>query len=231
MCRKRPFTMPFLCHLAMAFAVVSTPAMAIEEPAFRLAGRSGGVEFREYPALLVAETRVKADFAEAGNVAFRLLANYIFGNNRGKAKIDMTAPVSQAPAEKIDMTAPVTQRAPDQAGEFVVAFTMPAKFTRATIPEPVDERVVIREIPARSMAVRAYSGTWSQTRFEEQVKLLLDEVAKSGRQARGPVEFARYDPPMMPWFLRRNEVMVEVTEVSPPRVEASPGNGAAHAAR
>ncbi len=212
-------------------AIVSAPAIAIEEPAYRVVGRSGDVEFRAYPVLLVAQTSVKADFVEAGNVAFRPLFNYIAGNNRGKTKIDMTAPVSQSPAEKIAMTAPVTQRAQDEAGNFVVAFTMPAHFTRATIPEPLDERVVIREIAARTMAVRAYSGTWSQARYTEHVKLLLDEIAKSGRQARGAVEFARYDPPIMPWFLRRNEVMVEVDAAPSAREESSPINAAVPVAK
>jgi hypothetical protein len=60
------------------------------------------------------------------------------------------------------------------------------------------------------MAVRAYSGIWSLARYAENEKLLLDEIAKSGWRPRGAIEFARYDPPIMPWFLRRNEVMVEV---------------------
>ena len=221
--RRQIFSMFGLCGVAMA----SAPTLAIEEPAFRVIGRSGDVEFRAYPATLVAETRVQSDFAEAGNVAFRPLFNYIAGNNRGKTKIDMTAPVSQSAAEKIAMTAPVTQRAQDQAGGFVVAFTMPAQFTRATIPEPLDERVTIREIAARTMAVRAYSGVWSLARYAEHEKMLLDELLKSGRRIRGAVEFARYDPPIMPWFLRRNEVMVEVETATTSDAEPAPINPSA----
>ena len=214
------FNMLCLIHLAAATA----PAMAIEEPAFRVIEKSGDVEFRAYPAMLVAETRVTADFVEAGNAAFRPLFNYIAGHNRGKTKIDMTAPVSQTPAEKIAMTAPVTQRAQDQAGGYVVAFTMPAHFTRASIPEPLDERVVIRDIAARTMAVLTYSGTWRQARYAEHEKLLLDEIMKSGRRTRGAIEFARYDPPIMPWFLRRNEVMVEVDAATSSEAEIATGN-------
>jgi hypothetical protein len=196
--------------------------MAIEEPPFRVIDKSGDVEFRAYAAMLVAETRVQAEFADAGNVAFRPLFNYIGGNNRSKTKIDMTAPVSQSPAEKIAMTVPVSLRAQDQAGNFVVAFTMPAHFNRETIPEPLDKRVTIREIAARTMAVRAYSGIWSLARYAENEKLLLDEIAKSGWRPCGAIEFARYDPPIMPWFLRRNEVMVEVDMATTSNTEPAP---------
>jgi len=195
--------------------LLATPAMAIEEPAFRVVGKSGRIELREYPAYLVAQTRVTADFADAGNVAFRALFKYISGHNRRQEKIEMTAPVSQSAdsgeGEKIDMTAPVTQApAADSPGSYVIGFVMPARYTRESIPQPADERVSIREVPARTMAVLGYTGTWGQERFAEHEKTLLEDVAKAGWRVRGVVEFARYDPPFMPWFLRRNEVMVEV---------------------
>ena len=194
---------------------IMAPAMAIEEPAFKVIDKVGRVEIREYSPYLVAETRVKADFAEAGNLAFRPLFNYISGNNRRQEKIEMTAPVSQSAdrgaGEKIEMTAPVTQAAaPDNTGRYVIGFVMPAQYTRESIPQPADERVAIRQIPARIMAVLGYSGTWGQERYAEHEKTLREEIAKAGWQPRGEIEFARYDPPFMPWFLRRNEVMVEV---------------------
>ena len=59
---------------------------------------------------IVASDGTYLKFDEAGNKAFRILADYIFGNNNAKLKIDMTAPVAQQPAsEKIAMTAPVSQ--------------------------------------------------------------------------------------------------------------------------
>ena len=201
-------------------ASMAMPAMAIEEPAFKVIEKSGRVEIREYPSYLVAETRVKADFADAGNLAFRPLFNYISGNNRRQEKIEMTAPVSQAAepgaGEKIEMTAPVTQAAaPDNTGRYVIGFVMPARYTLESIPQPADERVTIRQIPARAMAVLGYSGTWGQERYAEHEKALRDEISGMGWQVRGAIEFARYDPPFMPWFLRRNEVMVEVEPRKP----------------
>ena len=198
-----------------AFVLTATPAMAVDEPAFKVIGQSGRVELREYPAYLVAETRVRADFSEAGNLAFGPLFKYISGNNHGQGKIEMTAPVGQIAAsgagEKIDMTAPVTQVLPaDGTGDYLITFVMPARFTRESIPQPNDVRVKIREIAPRKVAALRFGGTWSESRYNEHVASLKAEIANAGWRVLGPVEFARYDPPFMPWFLRRNEVMVEV---------------------
>ena len=186
--------------------------MANEEPQYRVTNNSERFELREYAPYLVAETRVAAPFDQAGNEAFSILAGYIFGNNRGQQKIEMTAPVSQVPAsEKIEMTAPVSQT-PDSSKEeaYVFSFVMPSRYTRATLPVPLDARVNIREMPARTMAVIAYSGTWSRSRYEEQEQALLTAVRDAGLKTVGQPVFARYNPPFMPWFLRRNEVMIEV---------------------
>jgi hypothetical protein len=194
---------------------ITAPAMAIDEPAFKLIDKAGRVDIREYSPYLVAETSVKADFGEAGNLAFRPLFNYLSGNNRRQEENEMTAPVSQSAergtGEKIEMTAPMTQAAaPGNTGRYVIGFVMPAKYTRENIPQPSDEHITLRQIPARVMAVLGYSGAWSQERYAEHEKALREEIAKAGWQLRGEIEFARYDPPFMPWFLRRNEVMVEV---------------------
>jgi hypothetical protein len=114
---------------------------------------------------------VNATADEAGNQGFRILAGYIFGQNKGARKIEMTAPVVQEPA-KIAMTAPVAQSA--GPGGYVVQFSMPREWTLDTLPEPLDSRVTLRAIPARTFAVVSYSGTWSQDRYEEHLKKLKE---------------------------------------------------------
>ncbi len=196
----------------IAMMVTGLPAMAIEEPQYRVRETIGPIEVREYAPYLVAETRVAAPFEQAGNEAFSILAGYIFGNNRSQQKMEMTAPVSQRPAgEKIEMTAPVAQSKAQGADEaYVFSFTMPARFTRATLPEPSDKRVLIREMPARVMAALSFSGTWSQARYAEHESQLLDAVRAAGLKPAGEPVFARYNSPFTLWFLRRNEVMVEI---------------------
>ncbi len=201
----------------IAMIVAGTPAMAIEEPAFHVTRKTERFEIREYAAHLVAETRITAPFEQAGNEAFSILAGYIFGNNRSQQKIEMTAPVNQKQStqsgEKIEMTAPVAQAPADGIAEaYDMSFVMPARYTRATLPEPLDTRITIREVPARTMAVLVFSGTWSKARYMEHETALLNAVREAGLQSTGKPVFARYNPPMMPWFLRRNEVMIEVRQ-------------------
>lgn len=198
--------------VCIALFAMGASAMANEEPQYRVTYSDERFELREYAPYLVAETRVAAPFDQAGNEAFSILAGYIFGNNRGQQKIEMTAPVSQVPAsEKIEMTAPVSQM-PDSSAEeaYVFSFVMPSRYTRATLPVPLDAGVNVREMPARTMAVIAYSGTWSRSRYEAQEQTLLTAVRTAGLKTVGKPVFARYNPPFMPWFLRRNEVMIEV---------------------
>lgn len=201
------------------------PAMATEEPRYDVVDHLGAVEIRRYPAILWAETTVEGEFDRAGNAGFRRLASYIFGGNRmpdgteASAKIAMTAPVAMRPArgERIAMTAPVAMRpAADTAAPqgappaWVIAFAMPGEWTLETIPRPVDLAVSLREAPARTVAALRFSGTWSPERFAERERELLAQIAASRWRVAGPVETARYDPPWTPWFMRRNEVLVEV---------------------
>jgi hypothetical protein len=195
-----------------------TNAMAVEEPDYTRVRTFPDFELRRYPPYTVAETEVTGPFDEAGNQAFRILAGYIFGDNRADTKIEMTAPVSQRPAagegERIEMTAPVVQRpASGTEGEtFVVSFVMPERFTLDTLPEPIDPRVRLREEPGKLMAARRYSGRWTETNYRENEARLLRAVEAAGLKPVAVPVYARYNSPFSLWFMRRNEVMVEVAE-------------------
>ena len=181
--------------------------MATDEPRYTVVRAYDTFEVRRYEPYLVAETLVGGTAAEAGSEGFRILAAYIFGSNKGARKIAMTAPVAQAPI-KIAMTAPVAQTA--SAGGYVVQFSMPQEWTLDTLPEPIDARVKLRAIPARTIAVANYSGTWSQDGYEENLKKLEGAVEQQGLKWHGEPGWARYDPPWKPWFMRRNEIWLEL---------------------
>jgi hypothetical protein len=196
---------------ALATGLLGVNVMAIETPKFKLLEKLDGVEVREYPAFVVAETEVEGEQSEVGNEAFSRLAGYIFGKNQGAKKIAMTAPVTQAPAEgtRIAMTAPVTQQAAG-AKRWHVQFMMPAEWSLETLPEPVDSRVQLRVVPPRKVAALRYSGTWSQANYREHLEKLQASLGSHGLVARGEPVWARYDPPWVPWFLRTNEILVEL---------------------
>jgi len=185
--------------------------MAIEEPKYTIESKKEHYEIRRYESTLVAETKIEASFDESGNKAFRILADYIFGNNKSKARLEMTAPVTmQEQSEKITMTAPVSQTRTSDG--FLIQFTMPEKFTIDTIPEPNDPRVKIRVIASRKVAAYTYTGSWSEVYYKEQLSKFLSELNRDGVRVIGEPVFARYNSPFQLWFLRRNEILIEVTQ-------------------
>ncbi len=191
-------------------------AMAIEEPKYEVVQTFAEFELRRYAPYLVAETEVTGDFDAVGNTAFRTLADYIFGNNVSQEKMEMTAPVNQRSAlgnsEKMEMTAPVMQRSAEAIGveTFILSFVMPSRYSLETLPEPLDPRVRLREEPAKLMAVRRYSGRWTQSNYRENEIQLLEALEKAKLKPVAAPVYARYNSPFSLWFLRRNEVMVKV---------------------
>lgn len=195
-----------------------------------------GVELRRYPEHAVVEVTTRGSLTSAGNIAFAPLFAYISGDNRSRSKVAMTAPVVQERArgqrggERVAMTAPVVQEelAPHEAAErsadeaaqateqqersFTVSFVLPSGLTAQTAPEPADERVTLRAVPPTLAAAIRYSGRWSGSAFEEHRDRLLDAVGRAGLEPVGVPRWLRYDPPFKPWFLRRNEVVVDVAE-------------------
>ncbi|WP_165982711.1 SOUL family heme-binding protein [Dankookia rubra] len=180
-----------------------------EEPRFETIGQQGAVEIRRYAPRLAAETTVAAATEEAArSEGFRRLAGFIFGANRGQAKIAMTAPVAQA-SERIAMTAPVVQEAAAQG--WTIRFFMPARYTRATLPQPEDPRVTIIEVPGATMAVLRYSGAPGAGAAATQRAALLAALQDGPWRPVGAVEDWFYDPPWTLPPLRRNEAVVPVT--------------------
>jgi hypothetical protein len=193
----------------LLLALASWPAMAIEIPEYRVVEQDGSFELRAYSSYLIAETEVEAGFMNAGNIAFGRLFRYISGANAAQAEIAMTAPVEQSSqGEKIAMTAPVEQAKAD--GVYRVGFVVPRKYNRETVPKPTDPRVSIREVPARIVAVWRYSGRWTEENFREHEQDLRRAVQARGLQAVSgdSAIIARYDAPFIPWFMRRNEVLI-----------------------
>ena len=168
--------------------------MATEEPAFTLVVDEDAFQVRQYPPLVVAETRVAGDRKQASSDGFRILAGYIFGGNTPREKIAMTAPVSQTAV----------------AGAWVIQFTMPSGKTLDTLPKPDDPRVVLRTTPAIRVAVIRFSGWASDRDFERKRDELEQWMAKRGLHAIGPASLAQYNPPWTLGPLRRNEVMLPV---------------------
>lgn len=200
--------------LTIAVLLHGVAAMAYEEPEYDVVRSTDVYEIRRYAPYIVAEVDVTGSFRGAGNKAFRILAGYIFGDNQPRQKMNMTVPVeSVAAGRKMNMTVPVESRAADNGGDpvYTYAFVMEREYSMDSLPDPDDDRIRLVQRPARVMAVHRYSGTWGASRFKKKTQELLKALDEDGIAVVGDPVFARYNGPLTPWFLRRNEVLVEIS--------------------
>jgi len=164
---------------------------------YEVKGKTGEIEFRHYPELVLATV----DNAE-DNAGFNLLFAYISGSNKARDSIPMTAPVITS--QKIPMTAPVVSDAAS------MSFVMPAGTTREKTPDPLDSRVRIVTLPAREVAVLRFSGYAQKNDVQTPLSRLQDGLNSAGIETLGRPFLMQYDSPWTPGFLRRNEVGIEI---------------------
>jgi len=184
---------------------------AAPEPEYRVVVSEPPFEIREYPRLTVARTVAEGDWDRAVRRGFGRLFDYIGGENAPAAEVSMTAPVLTEPSGRsIPMTAPV---AAQPAGDgWRVTFVLPPKYSAETAPRPNDPSVEIATLPARRMAVVTFSGRLDSESIADARSRLAAWLAGRSEEPGGGWQAAGYNPPWtLPW-LRRNEVMVPVTD-------------------
>jgi hypothetical protein len=205
--------MPNYLKLAAESAIAVFGVRSIyEQPRYEVIARlRDEVEVRRYGLRLAAEVTVAAASERDGrNAAFSVLAGYIFGKNRRKAEIAMTAPVATAGSQEIAMTAPV-ETARSGPGSVTQRFFLPSSLTRAIAPEPDDPRIRVIELPEETLAAVTFSGFADERTVEARRSALLAALSGSRFRPTGPIMTMFYDPPFTIPFLRRNEVAVRVT--------------------
>jgi hypothetical protein len=186
--------------------------MSIEQPAYETLKRDGSFELRRYNGYILAEVEERGDMDAALYRGFMALFDYITGHNKVRAKIPMTAPVTEEIArrsETIPMTAPVTTEMSEE-GVYTVAFVMPGRYTQDTLPEPDNRDVRFREVPDHDVAVLRFSGHSHEPKVKEKIEELTGWLRANGLEPKSGFRLARYDPPWVPGFMRHNEVMVDV---------------------
>lgn len=202
-------------HIPLTEKIKSIPEVfgirVNEEPSYEVIKKDGPFEIRRYHRQLRAKVCLEGmSFDEFRETAFKKLAGYIFGGNRGRANIAMTAPVLQHSGEKIEMTSPVLhEHGADES--WTMDFILPEKYNLATVPEPLDPDVRLEQVESATTAVMTYSGN----NTEERMHARENELAAWLRtlpQYRTEGEFycAQYDAPFVIPFLKKNEVQVRV---------------------
>lgn len=200
----RVFYVMAACCALLSGLFIGQTALA-DSGRYEVLSRDGEIEFRRYDAQLIAEADITAEagFEDAGNAGFRRLAGYIRGENVDDTNLDVSPPVMQT-----------------TGAQAALRFVIAGEADKPALPRPTDPTITLKTVPGQVIAALRYGGNWSEARFKKHTRQLLDTLTAAGIEVIGEPRFARYNPPFMPGFARRNEVLVTVGEL-PQRLAGS----------
>jgi len=209
---KKKWTMiTSIIALILIVGVLAGPVMSdVEKPDYKVIQSEQNIEIRQYEPMIIAEVEVDGKREDAIGDGFRLLADYIFGNNTVQQVISMTAPVQQKENQKIAMTAPVQQQSTGKSWR--MSFVMPSKYSMDSLPVPNNNLVRLKEILTKKFVVIEFSGTNSNENVTEHENQLMNYIEANQIKINGSPKYAFYNPPWSLPFLRRNEVMIEINQ-------------------
>ena len=207
---KKKWTMiTSIIALVLIVGVLAGPVMSnVEKPDYKVIQSEQNIEIRQYEPMIIAEVEVDGKREDAIRDGFRLLADYIFGNNTVQQVISMTAPVQQKENQKIAMTAPVQQQSMGKSWR--MSFVMPSKYRLDSLPVPNNNRVRLKEILTKKFVVIEFSGTNSNENVTKHENQLMNYIEANQINIIGSPKYAFYNAPWTLPFLRRNEVMIEI---------------------
>jgi|TARA_B100001059_G_C17810825_1_gene572156 effector-binding domain-containing protein len=211
MTKKTIFFAILFCGSILVGCAMVGPIMSdVEKPKYQATALTNEIELRSYDPMLVAMVQMSGSRKDAISEGFRVLADYIFGNNTLEQNISMTAPVEQQAGQKISMTAPVQQQ--QRSNSWMISFVMPKQFTLKTIPKPNNEMVKINEVPAQRFITIRFSGSNSDDNIRKNESALFNYITQNKINVTGEPKYAFYNPPWTLPFMRRNEIMVQLLD-------------------
>lgn len=180
----------------------------IKHPDYQMVKSEKNIEIRDYPPIIFAEVEVAGARKQAIREGFKILSDYIFGNNTSVKKIEKITSVKEEPGEKIAMTTPVMQEKYRSNGK--VKFVMPKKYELKTLPKPHSKKIhLVASCPKRFAVIR-FSGFASDENIKQYTEKLRNYCLAEKWTSIGGVLLAFYNPPWTLPFLRRNEIMIEI---------------------
>jgi len=199
----------FQTAIALSLFLIGAPlAMAIEEPSYRVTEKAEPFEIREYSPLIVAQVEVPGDLSEASSAGFRLIANYIFGNNIAVRDGGLTT--AEPAPEKIAMTVPVIAEGKGDQKTWLIQFVMPKQYTMDTLPKPNNPQVKLVPMGPQKLAVIRFTGFVGDDKVQEKTAELMAWIKSRNALPLGNPRLARYNPPWsIPW-MRRNEILIPI---------------------
>ena len=171
--------------------------MAIETPEYKIISKHEGFEVRRYSDMVIATTKVQADYKNSTSSGFRRIASYIFGGNDKEMKIAMTAPVIvDCPSEGLK--------------SYNISFVMPKERSMKDLPKANISEVSIRKESLGEVAVLSFGGWASESRSTGYQKKLSELLTKNKIETKGGFMIAQYNSPWTLPPFRKNEVMVRI---------------------
>lgn len=162
-----------------------------EELPFSLIRKDDQFELRHYEAFTLARTTVLRSYKDSTDLAFKRLADFIFGKNHEGLTTSMTTPVFLDKEEN----------------GWTMSFYLPPE---SNFIKPNDPTIKIERHPAKDVAVLRYSGNQTQEAMEQAKVELLKYVKENGLTPISDVWWAQYDQPMSLPMTKRNEALVKV---------------------
>jgi hypothetical protein len=166
----------------------------IETPNYKVIKTLGDVEIREYPQMILAQTKLGGKrYQSNGNNGFGVVANYIFGGNQQQQKIAMTAPVIMNMSDT----------------EASMSFVMPSQYQLAELPTPNSTAVSLVSQDSMKLAVLRFGGFSSDEKIAKHAQILTQVLKENNIQTKGSLLYMGYNAP---WDLinRRNEVAFQI---------------------
>ena len=80
------YTLIILIAIVLLWSIWGFFGSHVEQADYSVVKRMKGYEIREYPAHIVAQTKVQGQYRKSLNNGFRIVAGYIFGGNTKKEK-------------------------------------------------------------------------------------------------------------------------------------------------
>lgn len=184
-------------------------------PEFRVLLSAENYQIRQYPGLIIAETKMRPDVdssvitegmgevesAAAMGRSFNNLAGYLFGGNIDRKEMKMTTPV-------------MLNKNKSDPSEGKMSFIIGEYSSLEDVPKTNNDEITLREQLGGIYAVCEFSGFVTQGEATRQREKLLSrlssdsiEVTEAGKEA---YKCMIYNGPSTLPNLRRNELMIEV---------------------
>lgn len=166
-----------------------------EHAKYAVIQKSKNIEMRDYNSIIIAQVEIPLkDRKTAASEGFRLIADYIFGNNISKKKIAMTVPVMQQEIENA----------------WQIRFVMPSEYDMNALPKPYNQKVNILSLDKKRFAVIRFSGLASDINISQNTEKLRDFIKLNKLKSNQIAIYAFFNPPWTLPFLRHNEIMIEI---------------------